>query len=64
MALNYDTKSTNSLTGDSRSAAGTFTNSDKSIPYLWSSLTLPWVASYFPWVGIVTGQVLTLDTRN
>lgn len=63
--LTYDSRSTNTLTADSRSADGSLTYDSRvtTTNFLWSALTLPWDVNFYPWRDL-DGLTLTLDTRN
>jgi len=63
MAFTYDTKSSDTLTKDSPSSAGTFTSDSKSISYLWVSSTFPW-AEAEPWDISGDGDTLTNDLKS
>lgn len=63
MAFTYDTKTSDTLTKDSPSVAGTFTNDSKTINYLWVSTTFPWAESE-PWNISGDGDILTKDIKS
>lgn len=62
--LTYDTKSSTTLTKDTRSSAGTFTNDSKpTFAKLWDSTIFPW-AEQSPWLLDGSGYLLVKDLRN
>lgn len=63
MAFTYDTKSSDTLTKDSPSSAGTFTSDSKTIDYLWVSDVFPW-AEAEPWNISGDGDILTKDIKS
>ncbi len=64
MTFIQDTKSTSTLTQDTRTAVGTLSQDDKtSSGSLWSASIQPWLQD-FPWLWAGNGQIINLDTRN
>ena len=61
--LTYDTKTTNSLTGDNRSSAGTLNIDGKTI-FIWIPNYYPWLLVNHPWAQDGICSTLTLDIRN
>lgn len=62
--LTQDSKSSSSLTQESRVGVGTLTQDSKTTGNsLWSSSMFPWQLD-FPWQWLGNGSVITLDTRN
>lgn len=63
MSFTFDTKSTTTLNGDTKSSAGIFTNDTHSTQGItWGSDFLTWTQETRTW-GQVVSQ-LTLDTKN
>ena len=63
MSFTYDTKGSNTLTGDARSAAGSFSSNNKSQQGVtWGSDFNTWAAESRQW-GQVASQ-LTQDTKH
>lgn len=64
-AITQDSKTTNSFSQDSRTAAASLTQDSKSgSGFLWTALYFPWASTSFPWQVQSFSDYLTQDARN